>query len=469
MNVFVLNRRNIIFKPISHGMVDVIFVPGRDQVQIVRNIAGAGTDLGLVDAGKGGGRQVPLTRAVLGMKYVYGSLTDEITELSQPVRVWLAEDFVEPSSKAFFFVFSPTVIIHGIRESNDEGHISWRVAKLPIQDDPYTDLLNAISDYVISNSTEGLVVAVYNQVELYNRLQADLAPYSVFPVPFSKLKPALNVKPLYRHFDFTLLYITLLLFGGIILLSSLGYFFYTLHNKNKTEGQIEDIQQEIRNIQLNQNIGRISDPQAVLAAMGKATDIPPSSVVQTAADFGKEMGEVTRISFNPTVLFGAQTPPATEKVQINVNPMHDRLLVDQEQTAANGLKSRSWLRSIQRTGNVGESADLELEVQIIDASPEQARPAPVEAPTSEPSLSIPAIVTPPVGAASSTQPAIPAGAVSVSAPVNKIVSGTAVSVTIPARSSPTGPVAMPSPTATPTTHAPIGVTLGESKSAGGSR
>jgi hypothetical protein len=291
----------------------------------------------------------------------------------------------------------------------------------------------------------------------------------VFPVPFSKLKPALNVKPLYRHFDFTLLYITLLLFGGIILLSSLGYFFYTLHNKNKTEGQIEDIQQEIRNIQLNQNIGRISDPQAVLAAMGKATDIPPSSVVQTAADFGKEMGEVTRISFNPTVLFGAQTPPATEKVQINVNPMHDRLLVDQEQTAANGLKSRSWLRSIQRTGNVGESADLELEVQIIDASPEQARPAPVEAPTSEPSLSIPAIVTPPVGAASSTQPAIPAGAVSVSAPVNKIVSGTAVSVTIPARSSPTGPVAMPSPTATPTTHAPIGVTLGESKSAGGSR
>ena len=60
------------------------------------------------------------------MKFDGKMSPQEISDLRQPVKVWLAEDFAPLQSQAFFFIISHSVVIHGVREQDDEGYEALR-------------------------------------------------------------------------------------------------------------------------------------------------------------------------------------------------------------------------------------------------------------------------------------------------------------------------------------------------------
>lgn len=363
MALLVLSRRTITFRQPGRGEVTVLVVPGRDQIQVMKDIGSAAAVIREPGA-KAARLQKQLARVSMGQRYVYGSLPEEITEMRQPVKVWLAEDFAPANCQGFFFVFSSTVVIHGVREQSDEGQISWRTAQLSLSEtDPLTSIIDAISDFALANSTETLTVAVLNQLDLYEKLQTGLATYGISPVPFSKLKPMATMRPLYRHLDYTIFYLTLVLFGFIVLLASGGYLFLNVTKRNSLQTQIDDVQREIDQIKMDnhQSVGQIADPQAVLDSMGRSMPQLPSAVLDAAASAGSEFGELVSLRFAPA------EGPNEQEVTLMVQRAKDALLLDEERRAQRLLTQRPWVRSIKRNGQVGEQASLAIGLQISQA------------------------------------------------------------------------------------------------------
>jgi hypothetical protein len=360
-------------------------------------------------------------RVMVGQRYIYGSLPEEISEMRNPVKVWLAEDYAPPNCQAFFFVFSSTVVVHGVREQSDEGHLSWRTAQLVLPEgDPLVSIVNAISDYALANSAETLTVAVLNQLDLYEKLQTGLATYGISPVPFSKLKPLLTLRPLYRHHDYTILYLTLVLFGCMTMLASAGYLMLTFSKRSGLDSQIAEVEERIRSIKRNQSIGDVQDPQAVLESMGKPMRQQPSAVLDAAASAAAEFGNLSSVRFEPQA--NDMSTVSVMDFPVHMDKLKDTLLLDQESRAKQVLAERQWVRDIKRTGVVGEQADLIITLQI-DQAPSGTAIIP-------PSPTVPQ--------------AMPAGQVSDTSISATMVSGTlvpatpGVSVTLPV-----SPVAMP--------------------------
>lgn len=390
MPLTILSRRNITFREPGKGEVTVLVVPGRDQIQVVKDLAGLGaapvvTTVGGAAGAKPGAtkNQIQLSRVYIGRRFIYGTLPPEISNLSQPVKVWLAEDYAPLSAQAFFFIISPSVVIHGVREQDDEGFQNWRTAQLALDEaDPLKSIINAISDYALANPTEGLTVAVFNKLDLYERLQAELVTYNISPIPFSKLRPQANVKPLYKHHDFTILYLTLALFGLITLIASAGYLLVTYLNLGKLQQEVESIQTQISNIKFNQNIGKINEPQTILQAMARPVNQQPSAIVHAGGEVAAGFGPISRIR----AIFGgsqmSELPQGLAEGQIatlvTVDKITEDLLLEQEQRAHNLLASRPWVREIQRTGPVGERGELAIILQI-DQAPSSTVPMPDQA------------------------------------------------------------------------------------------
>lgn len=383
MPLTIISRRNITYREPGRGEVTVLLVPGRDQIQVVKDLAGLGNSpvASRESAAKGAvaKKQVQLSRVHIGRRFIYGNLPSEISDLRQPVKVWLAEDFAPLQSQVFFYIFSSTVLIHGVREQDDEGFQNWRTAQLPLDEtDPLRSMINAISDYALSNPSDNLTVAVQNKLDLYEKLQAGLSTYSISPIPFSKLKPQPNLKPLYHHRDYTVLFLTLALFGFITLLASAGYLAITKMNLWKLEAEVADVQSRIDAIKLNQNVGQITDPQMVLQVMSRQVNQQPSAIVDAAGSIGAELGTLGAIKalFTSELAEGETTPPPPGQmaVQVVVEKLNDPLLLSQEQVAASSLASRPWVREIKRGGAVGERGDLRVILQI-DQAPESGAPS----------------------------------------------------------------------------------------------
>ncbi len=387
MPLTVISRRTITYREPGKGEITVLLVPGRDQIQIVKDLAGLGNApiAPREGAAKGAAvkKQIQLSRVHIGRRFIYGMLPPEISDLRQPVKVWLAEDYAPLQSQAFFYIFSHNIIIHGVREQDDEGFQNWRTAQLPVDEaDPLKSMINAISDYALSNPSEGLTVAVLNKLDLYEKLQAGLSTYNISPVPFSKLKPQPNLKPLYHHRDYTVLYLTLALFGFMTLLASGGYLAITRMNLWKLEAEVAEVQSRIDAIKLNQNVGQIADPQAVLQAMSRQVNQQPSAIVDAAGSVGAELGTLGAIK----AVFAAEllengvqmAQPGQIGVQVVVEKLKEPLLLSQEQTASSALSSRPWVREIKRSGTVGERGDLEVVLQIDQAPASTVQPEAVE-------------------------------------------------------------------------------------------
>lgn len=382
MPLTIISRRNITYRETGRGEMTVLLVPSRDQIQVVKDLAGLGsTQAAAREAGAAKPvaikKQIQLSRVHIGRRFIYGNLPTEISDLRQPVKVWLAEDYAPLQSHAFFYIFSNSVIIHGVREQDDEGYQSWRTAQLGVdENDPLRSIINAISDYALANPVDGLTVAVLNKLDLYEKLQAGLSTYNISPVPFSKLKPQTNLKPLYRHRDYTILYLTLALFGFITLLASSSYLVLTWMNLNSLTQQVEDIQAQIDAIKLNQNVGQVSDPQQVLEAMARPVNQQPSAIIHAAGESVTELGKVSLIRADFGVTEGQESiGSGLLNVKVTLETMNDELLLLQEQAAAKVLMTRPWVREIKRSGSVGTVGDMIVMLQI-DQAPSATVPAP---------------------------------------------------------------------------------------------
>ena len=374
MPLTIISRRTITYREAGRGEMIVLLVPGRDQIQVVKDLAGLGTaPVAKREAGaaKTGAmkKQTQLSRVNIGRRFIYGNLPNEISDLRQPVKVWLAEDYAPLQSQAFFYIISNTIVIHGVREQDDEGHQSWRTAQLAVDEsDPLRSIINAISDYALANPVDTLTVAVLNKIDLYEKLQASLATYNVSPIPFSKLKPQPNLKPLYRHWDYTILYLTLALFGFITLLASGTYLTLTWLNLNSLVAQVESIQTQINNIKLNQNVGQISDPQKVLEAMSRPVNQQPSAIIHAAAEASAELGRLSSVKATFGETEGQEGVGTGQlNVMTTVDPIKEDLLLSQEQLANITLASRPWVRGIKRTNSTGQRGELVILLQIDQA------------------------------------------------------------------------------------------------------
>ncbi|PZP39996.1 MAG: hypothetical protein DI585_02270 [Pseudomonas fluorescens] len=459
MPLVIISRRVITFRESGRGEVTVLMVPGRDQIQVVKDMAGtnsAANTLAAREAAKaspdGLRKQVQLSRVHIGRRFIYGSLPTEISDLRQPVKVWLAEDYAPVQSQAFFYIFSNNVVIHGVREQDDEGFQNWRTAQLALDStDPLKSIINAISDYALANSVESLTVAVQSKLDLYEQLQAGLATYNISPVPFTKLKPQPSLKPLYKHSDFTILYLTLALFGFITLLASATYAMLAYMQRNSLKSEAAEIQSRIDSIKFNQSVGQITDPRAVLQTMTRAINQQPSAIIHAAGASAAELGDLKSIK----VLFdgasdGQSVPPPAGQINVlaSVVNMKDDLLVDQEQRAEGVLSQRPWVREMWRGGAVGETGDMTVSLQIDDTN--LPKPAPTEPqPEAQPAAVTTPEVPQAVEAATSTQPVTtPSGtevAPSVSATAPATASTTQVSVPVVAVQGGLAPAAPTSP------------------------
>jgi len=431
MPLTIISRRNITYRESGRGEMTVLLVPGRDQIQVVKDLAGLGSSQ--VSANKEGAtvkgaaqprKQVQLSRVYIGRRFIYGTLPQEINDLRQPVKIWLAEDFAPVQSQAFFYIISNTVVIHGVREQDDEGFHVWRTAQLPIDaTDPLLSIINAISDYALANPTDSLTVAVLNKLDLYEKLQQGLSTYNISPVPFSKLKPPPNLKPLYRHRDYTVLYLTLAFFGFIGLLACIVYAFLTYLSLGKLEDEVANIQRRIDEIKLNQNVGLITDPQAVLQAMTRSINQQPSAIVDAAGSVAAHLGDLDSITavFTPGQDNGGKPlEPGQINVITKIANLNQELLLMQERVAKNALENRPWVREIRRIGAVGKSGELIITLQVDQApgsaplAPAAVDPAAVAAVT--PTLDISATAEANVSATEEISPTVaPAPEESVSA------------------------------------------------------
>jgi hypothetical protein len=419
MPLTIISRRSITYRETGRGEMTVLLVPGRDQIQIVKDLAGLGTttvaatkEAGPNKGAATGRKLAQLSRVFIGRRFIYGTLPQEINDLRQPVKIWLAEDYAPAQSQAFFYIISNSVVIHGVREQDDEGFQNWRTAQLPIDaTDPLKAIINAISDYALANPLDNLTVAVLNKLDLYEKLQQGLVTYNISPIPFSKLRPMPNLKPLYRHRDFTVLYLTLAFFGFIGVIACGVYGLLTWLNLGKLAEEAQDIQRRIDEIKLNQNVGRITDPQTVLKAMARPVNQQPSAILDAAGIAASKMGELATIravfaenadgNTNITPL-----PAGQVNVVTRISKFNQELLLMQEKEAKQILVDRPWIREIHRGGSVGTQGEIILTLQV-DQAPSSNAPEVVAEP-----------VSPTESLVSTTDPVSATAPVSSSAPVS---------------------------------------------------
>ena len=379
MPLSIISRRSIVYRETGSGEMNVLLVPARDQIQVVKDLAGLGKmEIPVREAGQGKPspqrKQAQLSRVYIGRRYIYGMLPSEISDLRQPVKVWLAEDFAPSQCQAFFYIFNSSVVIHGVREQDDEGQQSWRTAQLVMEgDDPVKGIIDAISDYALANPTETLTVAVLNKLDLYEKLQAGLGTYNISPVPFSTLKPQSGIKPLYRHRDYTIFYLTLALLGLITVLASGVYAFFTMLERDKLDEEVAEVQRKISSIKLNQNVGQIDDPQAVLQTMSRGINQQMSAILHAGGDIGAQLGTLDslRLTFDggdydaiPVDAVGDGQMVAVARL----SSMNKELLLEQEMDAAQIVATHPWVRAIIRGGTVGREGLLAIVLQVDQTS-----------------------------------------------------------------------------------------------------
>lgn len=363
MSIYVIARRTIVYQQPGSAEATVLFVPSRDQVQVIRDAAGTARVAMAANANAAKGWNGPqMSRVVTGQRYMYGYVLREIFELRQTVKVWLPEDLVPPDADAFFFVFSPKVIVHGSRERSDEGQMIWRSAQLSIpEDETLGALRQAIGDYTLANPQANVCITVSNQLDLYKKLKDQLQVYSLSPVPFSKLKPRAGLKPLYGHYNLTWLYMLVMAVGFGALVASAVYLFSNIASAKRTSEEIEKINNDIARITINPRTGYINQPEQILSAIDKPLNVSLSSVIDAAGRAAMAYGNVENIA----IFTGDIVNDGREMmVKMRTKQPPEPMLIAQEIQGKSMLENRPWVRSIERLGQVGETLELQMGIYI---------------------------------------------------------------------------------------------------------
>jgi hypothetical protein len=371
MSLFVVSRRKIVYDQPAMGSSLVVFVPGADQVQIMKDGAGTIAPVsGPKGAASASNRGPQLLRVQKGQRTVYGHLPVELRERRERLKVWLAEDLAPPEAEAFFYIFSPSVVVHGVRERTDEGKLAWRTAQLliPPEADFQELLRTSLADYTLGNAGQHVCLAVANDFKLFKAVQQIGAANGMTAVPFSTLKPAPELSPLYGHLNFTWVYMLVMLLGALGVVGMATLFLFKQTETRQVETQIAATDAQIAAVQINPRTGHIRQPEAALAELGSGLKAPPSALLAQAGMAGKNFGNVRAIRLtaadqagNPeTGMMGGE---GLHVLQVDVQDPRDVLLVDQAARANEFLRSQPWVRQLLRTGAAGNQMMLMVVLQ----------------------------------------------------------------------------------------------------------
>lgn len=364
MSLFVVSRRKIVYQHNTLGASQVIYVPGTDQVQVLKDATN--TAAAARPAAKAQGRQGPqLYRSIKGQRTVYGALPLELRERRENMKVWLAEDLVSQDVEAFFYILSAQVVIHGVRERTDEGKLAWRTAQLAFPDkkDDLKSLETALADYMFANQDQKICVAVANDIKIFRAVQAIATPLGLTPVPISTLKPMSGLAPLYSHLNFTWLYLLIMALGGVGVAMLISLYVLKQAKMSQIEQEISQIEQHIQSVQINPRIGHIRQAAAVLAELVPSFSISPTSLIAAAGEPLVPFGQIQEIKL------GTVTPERVQElgssmeenevaIEVNLTNSVDLLLSDQETRAANMLAAYPWVRKVIRSGAIGAESGL---------------------------------------------------------------------------------------------------------------
>jgi hypothetical protein len=395
MNLLVFSKVGTIQQATGRGEIFALAVPARDRVTLYRDLDGKSG--GEIATRYGMPGKAILWRANRGLVTVYGPVPDEITQRRQAVKVYLPEDLVGDDDTSFFFLINPQWVVHGNRATDDEGHVSWRTTTLRVRDkQSAARLISAgVADQLLVGNNAKIVVAVHTAAEaLLPEVAASVQPLGVTPLKLTALKANLGgkYKPLYKHGDFAVVLVALILVAALIFLGMGLRWVLNRTELAQLDGQMESVRNQISTIQLNKNLGHIRNPQGVLDAMAVAIKQQPSAILDSAGQLAAKFGELGRLEVQLTPDQNGAAPaaggpePTTMDVVATLDKSVDKLLVDQEQRAKLELDNRPWVRMIENTGSA-EQPILRMNVQLTEPEPgSQPPPLPTPVPAPAPAV-----------------------------------------------------------------------------------
>lgn len=368
MDIVLLTKRGVAFQRIKRGEQTVFLIPSNENIKIYKDVA----DTATIGDRYGASGQVPLWRQHEGQTVVYGVLPESLAQRRQSIKVHLAQDFAPATTNAFYYVMDPKWIVHGRKEVNDEGRDEWRVTLLKTKDNqtPTMVVREAVAELMVENAESRTTVAVYENLDLYQELKDALQPFDIQPVPFTTLKVSPRTKPLYRQIDFT----PLMLLGFLLAVGLLGaaIFYWLIYWRQaaQLDAEMETVRSQIVNVQINKSIGDIREPENMLASMEKAFNQKPSAIMNAAAMYGKEFGELEGVMFNTNDTTTSRSAgglrAVTDKqhlVRVLVAKPTNTLLVDQERLARILLEKAPWVRRVENIPQGQSELTIDLVLQ----------------------------------------------------------------------------------------------------------
>jgi hypothetical protein len=456
MNLVLVGKKKILFeKNRNANDLTVMYVPDEDGIQIFHDLQGSKTDYEVASRAGAPGKK-PVWRDIGGKIALYGWVPDELTSRTASARIWLPQDFLSEDSTIFYFVVSPTHLVHGRKEVDDEQKSSWRITtiKTGSEEELIGLVKSSLVDQLMTGDNQVPSVAVYQDPPLQLKIDDALKYLNVASQPLEKMSPAFRqVRPLYRQRNNTLLLLVLMLFFFLVLLGSTFYWILGMVESRKIQQQIEEVRFAIQNIQINERIGYIKAPEAIQQRIRSTFNQLPSSFVDAALRTGAQFGDLEKMKFDVPLNAGEGTftasagaAPGVYTFNLLLSRAFNPMLVDQETMARQVVPNTPWLREISNVGNSGPSNEgltLLLKLQVEETPEMQALKDAQTAGQPAPVMPLPAQPTAAVSPSQDVSPIAP------TIPVAD-VSDTQVSPTAPADVTPTLPAdAMPavSPTA----------------------
>jgi hypothetical protein len=294
--------------------------------------------------------------------------------------VYLCEDYVPATCSVYYFVFGDRWIVHGVRLVSEEGLEQWQTSRVDAGPGGVTtEVIEAVSERAISGGRENVCVAVYGNDDIMASVKQGLEPLGVEVVRFESLARSRDKKALYVHRDHGLLFLMAAFVALLLFVGSTGYAVKSYFDLHTIQGQIEDLQAQIKQNQQHGRLSNIQNPSDVLKVIQRPMTQRPSSILYAAAEAAKPFGTVTSIDMTTNDMTAADATyadPKTGKKQtipgevmtvvVHVQTDGQPLLVDQEAVAKSVMTQRPWIRFIERQHSGGmNDRDIVLRIGVM--------------------------------------------------------------------------------------------------------
>jgi hypothetical protein len=374
MNLVLVGKKRILFEKNKRANdLIVMFIPTEESIQVFHDLQGNKTDYEVASRA-GVPDKKPVWREEGGKVVLYGLLPEDLASRTSSLRVWLAQDFLPADTTIFYFVVSPQHLVHGRMEVSDENKVSWRVTTLQVGtlEEMVALIKSSLVDQMMTGENQVPCVAVYQDNILQNQLNEALKHLQITTQPLEKLLPAYRqIKPLYNQRNHTLVLLVGSMFFFMILLASAIYWVLGMIESAQLQNKIDSTQMAIQNVQINERIGFIKEPQAIQEKIKSPFNQLPSALMNAPLRMSSEFGDLSRIVFEVsqgqqnTFMPSAGLAPGVYQFRVEVSQPKQAMLVDQETMAKTIVSRTPWLREISNVAMGGEAAlNLRMKVQV---------------------------------------------------------------------------------------------------------